>query len=61
MITGGHSVEAVWSYTPRQVAGFLILMRKRRRHDAAELLHLNAMAARADPKQLKRMMKELTG
>lgn len=55
----GHPPAAVWDYTPRQIAGFLHFAGKRRKRETAEALSIGAMAARGDPKELKKQIKEL--
>jgi hypothetical protein len=50
----------VWSYTPRQIVGFLDLAHKRRKAQAAEQLSLNTLAARGEPQEVERQHRELT-
>jgi hypothetical protein len=45
--------------TPRQIAGALYFARRRRQRDAAERLSLAALAARGEPRELKRQLNEL--
>ena len=45
--------------TPRQIAAALYLARRRRQRDAAEHLALAALAARGEPRELKRQLNEL--
>ncbi|TIL83950.1 MAG: hypothetical protein E5Y73_35460 [Mesorhizobium sp.] len=59
MIADGHQAADVWRYTPRQVIGFLGFASKRRRQDAAAALSIGAMAARGDPKELKKQIEKL--
>jgi hypothetical protein len=54
----GHPPEAVWNYTPRQTAAFLVIAAKRRRREMRELLQLHSLAARGDPKIVERLLKE---
>ena len=49
----------VWKMTPRQIGVALVAGEKRRRKQAAELLHLNTMAARGDPSEVEKQMKLL--
>jgi hypothetical protein len=55
----GHPVEAVFGYTPKRIAGFLHFARLRKARDAAESLQLAALAARGDPKDIKKAVKDL--
>jgi len=50
----------VWGYTPRRIAGFLKLAHRRMGWEAAQRLSLSALAARGDPKEIRRQHKELT-
>jgi hypothetical protein len=45
--------------TPRQIAAALYFARRRRQRDAAEHLALGALAARGEPRELKRQLNEL--
>lgn len=54
----GHAPADVWSYTPKQIAGFQRLAAVRRRRDAAEQLSINTMAARGEPREVKKRLKE---
>jgi len=45
--------------TPRQIAGALYFAGRRRQRDAAENLALAALAARGEPRELKRQMEML--
>lgn len=57
----GHPPEAVWGYTPRMMAGFLHFAHERRQREAAETLSLAALAARGDPKDVTKTLKQLGG
>ena len=59
LIAGGHPPVDVWTYTPRQIAGYVTLATKRLRRRAAFDLGLHAMAARGEPKDLQKQQKEL--
>jgi hypothetical protein len=50
----------VWNYTPRRIAGFLSLSSKRHAREAAQSLSIAALAARGEPKDIKRQHKDLT-
>jgi hypothetical protein len=54
----GHAPADVWGYTPRQIAGFQQLAGVRKRREAAEALAVNTMAARGQPSEVKRRLKE---
>jgi len=56
----GHSPAAAWAYTPRQLVGFLSLAAARRKREAADRLYLMHQAARGDPKDTKKLIKEWT-
>jgi hypothetical protein len=45
--------------TPRQLAGLLHFAARRKKREAAQLLGLHAMAARGEPRELKKKLKEL--
>ena len=45
--------------TPREIAGSLYFTERRRRRDAAEQLALGALAARGEPRALKRQIEQL--
>lgn len=54
----GHPPDAVWSYTPRQITGFLKYAARRRKQDMPHQLWLGAMASRGDPKEITKLVKE---
>lgn len=54
----GHPAADVWDYTPRRIAGFLFFARKRLKSEAAQSLSIGAMAARGDPKDVKKRLQE---
>ena len=49
----------MWGYTPREIAGFLMLLALRRRREAGEQLAIAASATRGDEKELKRQIRLL--
>jgi hypothetical protein len=53
----GHA--DAYSFTPRQIVGTLHFAERRRRRESREALSLHAMAARGDPKAVKKQLKEL--
>ena len=59
MIAFGHPPSEVWDYTPRRIAGFLKLAYRRMARQAAHTLSIQTLAARGDPKDVKRHLKEL--
>lgn len=52
----GHG--AAWDYTPRQISGFLFYARAREKREAAQALGIGAMAARGEPREVKKTLKE---
>ena len=55
----GHSPSAVWSYTPRQIAGFLDFASTRLKREQARDLAIGFSAARGKPQDVKQQMKDL--
>jgi len=45
--------------TPRQIAGSLYFARRRRQRERAEQLALGALAARGEPREVKRQLDQL--
>jgi hypothetical protein len=45
--------------TPRQIAGSLYFARRRKQREAAEQLTLGALAARGEPREVKRQLDQL--
>jgi hypothetical protein len=45
--------------TPRQIAASLFFARRRQQRDAAENLALAALAARGEPRELKRQLDQM--
>jgi hypothetical protein len=45
--------------TPRQIAGALYFAGRRRKRDAAERLALDTLAARGEPREVKRQLDQL--
>jgi hypothetical protein len=58
MSGGGH--PNALDYSPRQISGFLELASAREKIEAANTLSLNTLAARGDPKDLKKQHEALT-
>lgn len=58
MIAAGHPPAVVWKYTPRQMHAFLFIAGKRRERERRELLALHALAARGDPKAVRKQLKD---
>ena len=58
MISAGHPPADAWSYTPRQIKGFLALAGRRRTREYAERLSIAAAGARGDPKAIKKVLKD---
>jgi DNA-binding response OmpR family regulator len=59
LIGAGYRESELWPLTPRQLIARLRLARRRRRHELAAALSLNALAARGEAKDLKRQLKKL--
>jgi hypothetical protein len=45
--------------TPRQISGSLYFARRRRQRDAAEQLAMGTLAARGEPREVKRQLDQL--
>jgi hypothetical protein len=45
--------------TPRQIAGALYFVTRRRKRDLAEKLTIEALAARGEPREVKRQIEQL--
>jgi len=54
----GHPPAEVWKYTPKQMSAFLFIADKRHRREQKELLALQALVARGEPKELRKMLKD---
>jgi hypothetical protein len=54
----GHPPVEVWKYTPKQMSAFLFIAAKRQRREQKELLALQALAARGEPKELRKILKD---
>lgn len=54
----GHPPAAVWKYTPKQMHAFLFLAGKRRQREDRAMLALHTLAARGDPKALRKQLKD---
>ena len=59
LIAEGHSPELVWTYTPRQLFGWMELGQRRRRTDLSQLLSLLTLANSQNAKAIKSLMKKL--
>ncbi|MEJ6845084.1 hypothetical protein V3589_02525 [Sinorhizobium fredii] len=55
----GHSPSAVWSYTPRQIAGFRSFAASRLKREQARELSTGFNAARGKPQDVKQQLKDL--
>lgn len=55
----GHPPDAVWRYTPRQIAGFLHFASIRQRRERAAALAMGFNAARGKPQDVKTQIKDL--
>lgn len=55
----GHDSEKVWSYSPRQIAGYLFLASKRLKATSAEKLIMGTLAARGELKTVRKTIKEM--
>ncbi len=54
LIGANYPPADVWAMTPRQIAGSLYFARRRRQREAAEQLALGTLAARGEPREVKR-------
>ena len=61
LIVSGHPPSVVWDYTPRQISGYVLLIGKRHKNEAARDLSIYTLASRGDPKDVKKQFKELSG
>ena len=59
LIGANYPPAEVWAMTPRQIAGSLYFARRRRQREAAEQLALGALAARGEPREVKRQLDQL--
>src|SRR5206468_10055561 len=59
LIGANYPPTDVWAMTPRQIAASLFFARRRRQREAAESLALGALAARGEPRELKRQLDQL--
>lgn len=57
MIADGH--PAAWSYSPRQIAGFLELAGKRRNREMADTIGAVRLAMHGDKRQVSEALKDL--
>lgn len=56
----GHNPNDVWEYTPRRIAAFLRFAFKRVSRKNANDLSIQTLAARGDPKDVKKQLRDLT-
>jgi hypothetical protein len=49
----------LWRSTPRQLQGWLALAARREKQEAAERLNLDFLAARGDPKDVNKTLRDL--
>ncbi|AZV21476.1 hypothetical protein [Mesorhizobium sp. M7A.F.Ce.TU.012.03.2.1] len=59
LIAIGHRPADVWEYSPREIAGYLVLAGERRKSEASEQLAIATMAARSDPKEIKKLLDKM--
>jgi hypothetical protein len=59
LIAANYPRAEVWAMTPRQIAGSLYFAERRRKREAAEQLVLHALAARGEPRMLKKRVEDL--
>jgi hypothetical protein len=55
----GHSYADAVDYTPRQMAAFFWLGQQRRKREQSSALSIGALAARGEPKAIKKLQREL--
>lgn len=60
LISSGHPAELAWSYTPRQLAGWIELSKRRRQGEMAELMSIMAVAMSGDKKAIRESIKRLS-
>ncbi len=60
LIASGHPPAVVWTYTPRQLAGFLALAGQRARADAAAALSIQHAALHMKPRDLRKAIRDLS-
>lgn len=53
-----HGHPQAWDYTPRMLAGHMHFAMEHQKREMAAALSLHAMAARGDPKEIKKILKE---
>lgn len=56
LLADGH--RDAWSYTPRQLQGYLDLANRRHKRDGAKQLSIGAAAARGDPRKVNKQIKD---
>jgi hypothetical protein len=49
----------VWRYTPRQLAAFLFITRRRQKRSMAERLSIQALAASGDTNAINKKLRDL--
>ena len=59
MIAANYPCAEVWAMTPREIAASLYFAERRRKREAAEQLALSALAARGEPRALKKQIEDL--
>ena len=59
LIAAGYPPSDAWAMTPREIAGRLYFAERRRKREAAEQLSLQALAARGEPRALKKQIEDL--
>ena len=59
LIAANYPRAEVWAMTPREIAGSIYFAERRRKREAAEQLALGALAARGEPRVLKKQIEDL--
>jgi hypothetical protein len=59
LIAANYPPADVWAMTPREIAGSLHFVQRRRRREAKEKLMFAALATRGEPHELKRQVEQL--
>jgi hypothetical protein len=59
LIAAHYPRAEVWGMTPREIAGSLYFAERRKKRQAAERLALSALAARGEPRELKKQIADL--
>jgi hypothetical protein len=59
LIAANYPRAEVWAMTPREISASLYFAERRRKREAAEQLALGALAARGEPRVVKKQIEDL--